>query len=306
LVDPGEDDDDDATMTIPYTYSVYFSEETSVEWSRRWELYNLANQQRFSSLRRLAMFEAPFMCASAAAWMLGSILTMFISGVKGLQERLDEARKLRKLRKGRKQDSPLPMETPDGLLEQRGEVDKDKDGALVDVAGWKLLGGDVFRPPKHGYLLAPLVGSGMQLLFVATGLVLLSGAGVLNPSSRGGFINFGLGLFVFGGLLSGYFSARIYKTFGGHDWRKNVVVTAVLFPGPMFAVVFILNLFMWVQAPSTAIPFGTLAVMVALWLGFQLPLVYSGARYGFIRAGSWEHPTMTSSTPRHIPGAVHL
>jgi hypothetical protein len=62
-----------------------------------------------------------------------------------------------------------------------------------------------------------------------------------------------------------------------------------------------LNLFVWAQASSTAIPFGTLVGIVALWLLIQVPLVYIGSWYGFMRAKPWEHPTKTSSIPRQIP-----
>jgi hypothetical protein len=35
-----------------------------------------------------------------------------------------------------------------------------------DTTGWKLVHGDVFRPPKHGAILAPILGSGIQFLFM--------------------------------------------------------------------------------------------------------------------------------------------
>jgi Endomembrane protein 70. len=88
--------------------------------------------------------------------------------------------------------------------------------------------GDVFRIPAYSGLLAPLVGSGMQLLFMASGLLLLSCLGVLNPSFRGGFVSVGMGLFVFAGLFSGYFSGRLYKTFGGAAWRKNTLIVGIM------------------------------------------------------------------------------
>src|SRR5690606_18914332 len=116
-----------------------------------------------------------------------------------------------------------------GLLVQEtggdGDLDMDSDDeALEDASGWKLLHADVFRTPEYGYLLAPLVGSGMQLLLMALGLVFLSALGVLNPSFRGGFISVGVGLFVFNGLFSGYFSARVFKMFDGKRWRSNALV----------------------------------------------------------------------------------
>jgi hypothetical protein len=44
-----------------------------------------------------------------------------------------------------------------------------------DTTGWKLVHGDVFRPPKLGGLLSILVGSGVQfsLMVAATGCVFL-------------------------------------------------------------------------------------------------------------------------------------
>lgn len=62
-----------------------------------------------------------------------------------------------------------------------------------------------------------------------------------------------------------------------------------------------MNLFVWAQASSTAIPFGTLIGLLALWLLIQVPLVYVGSWVGYVRAAPWEHPTKTNSIPRQIP-----
>jgi len=148
-----------------------------------------------------------------------------------------------------------------------------------------------------------LIGSGTQLMFMAAGLVLLSCVGVLNPSFRGGFISVGFALFIFAGIFSGYYSGRVYKTFGGEHWRKNVLVTAILVPGLAFTITFILNFFVWAQASSTAIPFFTLIALLALWLLIQLPLVYFGSYYGFTRVGAWEHPIKTNAIARQIPAS---
>ena len=67
---------------------------------------------------------------------------------------------------------------------------------------------------------------------------------------------------------------------------------------------FVLNLFVWAQASSTAIPFGTLVGLVALWLLIQVPLVYVGSWVGYYRSKAWEHPTKTNSIPRQIPDQV--
>lgn len=63
----------------------------------------------------------------------------------------------------------------------------------------------------------------------------------------------------------------------------------------------ILNLFVWAQASSTAIPFGTLIGLLALWLLIQVPLVYIGSWVGYVRAMPWEHPLKTNAIARQVP-----
>ncbi|KAL1960054.1 hypothetical protein VTO42DRAFT_226 [Malbranchea cinnamomea] len=293
-----EDDldvDDGATITIPYTYSVYFREENGIEWSNRWDLY-FNNQQEGKVTHWLAIVNSLIISG-----ILG--VTVFVIWGRTVQGDLkgDDGLKVRG-RKGSK--SPRSEDkTSNSLLdiEKAEESDSFSDDDIEESASWKRLHGDVFRSPAYSGLLAPLVGSGMQLLFMATGLLLLSCLGILNPSFRGGFISVGMGLFIFAGLFSGYFSARLYRTLGGQNWQKNTLITALLFPGLLFCQTFILNLFVWAQASSTALPFGTLVALVALWLLIQVPLVYLGSWYGYERAKPWTHPTRTNAIPRQIP-----
>lgn len=304
---PEEDDevDDGATLKIPYTYSVYFREDDKIEWSNRWDLY-FNNQSEGSMTHWLAIVNSLIISG-----VLGvTVLVIWGRTVQGdLKGRGDGVMEDGKIKiRTRKSKSPKKSieKTSGGLLDQSSDVERDgdlssDDESVEEITGWKLLHGDVFRVPAYSGLLAPLVGSGMQLLFVAAALLILSCLGILNPSWRGGFVSVGMGLFVFAGLFSGYFSGRLYKTFGGTNWRKNTVITAVLFPGLTFCLVFILNLFVWAQASSTAIPFGTLVGLVALWLLIQVPLVYVGSWFGYVRAAPWEHPTKTNSIPRQLP-----
>jgi Endomembrane protein 70 len=38
---------------------------------------------------------------------------------------------------------------------------------------------------------------------------------------------------------------RLYKLLGGRNWRRNTFLTAVLFPGTVFAIFWTLNITMW-------------------------------------------------------------
>jgi transmembrane 9 superfamily protein 2/4 len=304
-----QDIDDGAMLDIPYSYSVYWREDEKIEWAHRWDLY-FVNQEEGSRIHWLAIVNSLIISGLLSA-IVAMILARTIRGdIKTYKEASAEDGKIkikRKIRPGTGTRTPRANEKNGaGLLDQVGDTDNDADvssdeEAIEDVTGWKLLHGDVFRAPAYGYLFAPLVGSGMQLVFMAVGLLFLSSLGILNPSFRGGFVSVGVGLFVFAGLFSGYFSGRVYKTFGGLNWRKNTFITAILFPGLLFSLVFILNLFVWAQASSTAIPFGTLVGIIMLWLCIQLPLVYAGSWFGYVRTGAWEHPTKTTTLPRQVP-----
>ncbi|PSK51810.1 hypothetical protein B9Z65_3077 [Elsinoe australis] len=290
-------------LTIPYTYSVYFREEANIEWSNRWDLY-FVNQEDNSKTHWLAIINSLVISGFLTA-VVAVILARTIRGeIKSYKDGSLEEGKLG-LKKLRGTRSPRKSLDKGGLLD-RPDIDAENESAsdeelVEDVTGWKLVHADVFRTPAFGNILAPLVGSGMQLVFMTVGLIALSCFGVLNPSFRGGYVSVGTALFVVAGLFSGYYSARVYKTFGGMNWRKNCIVTATLFPGLMFATIFILNLFVWAQASSTALPLGTLIGLVALWLLVQVPLVYAGSWLGFIKVGAYTHPIKASAIPRQIP-----
>lgn len=301
--DEEEDFDDGETLQIPYSYSVYYRMDDTIPWDHRWDLY-FVNQEEGSKIHWLAIINSLIICGLLTA-IVGMILARTVrSDIKGSNP---EAGKSKNRRKARSAGSRTPRgEKKGGLLEQPGDLDNDADVSsdeelLEDAAGWKLLHGDVFRAPKHAIVLAPLIGSGMQLVFMVFGLLFLSSLGILNPSFRGGFVSVGFGLFIFAGIFSGYFSGRVYKTFGGQNWRQNILITATLCPGVLFVTIFILNLFVWAQASSTAIPLTTLIALAFMWLCIQGPLVYFGHFYGFEKSPVWEHPTRTTAIPRQIP-----
>ncbi|KAL9632682.1 MAG: hypothetical protein Q9164_005166 [Protoblastenia rupestris] len=303
---PAEELDDGTSLSIPYTYSVYFKEDNRVEWSRRWDLY-FNNQDEGNSIHWLAIINSLVISSLLTAVVVMILAKTIVADFRGRSKDGNaEEGKIRLKTKKPKNGTKRPHEKATaGLLEQKGEAELDdlsSDEEFVeDITGWKLLHGDVFRAPRFTGFLAPLIGSGTQLVFMACGLLTLSTFGVLNPSFRGGFVSVGVGLFIFAGLISGYFSSRINKTFSGADWRRNTLTTALLFPGLLFSSLFVLNLFVWAQASSTALPFGTLVGLLALWLLIQLPLVYVGSWYGEHYSTPYEHPTKTNSIPRQIP-----
>ncbi|RWR78072.1 transmembrane 9 superfamily member 7-like protein [Cinnamomum micranthum f. kanehirae] len=169
-----------------------------------------------------------------------------------------------------------------------------------EETGWKLVHGDVFRPPINSSLLCVYVGTGVQFLGMTLVTMIFALLGFLSPSNRGGLMTAMVLLWVFMGLFAGYSSARLYKMFKGTEWKKNTLKTAFMFPGIVFSIFFVLNALIWGEKSSGAVPFGTMFALVFLWFGISVPLVFVGSYLGFKKA-TLEDPVKTNKIPRQIP-----
>ncbi|XP_010906873.1 transmembrane 9 superfamily member 9 [Elaeis guineensis] len=169
-----------------------------------------------------------------------------------------------------------------------------------EETGWKLVHGDVFRPPAKSDLLCVYVGTGVQFFGMLLVTMIFAVVGFLSPSNRGGLMTAMLLLWVFMGLFAGYSSARLYKVFKGTEWKKLTLRTAFMFPGIMFAIFFVLNALIWGQKSSGAVPFTTMFALVLLWFGISVPLVFVGGYIGF-KKPAIEDPVKTNKIPRQIP-----
>uniref|UniRef100_A0A672PM77 Transmembrane 9 superfamily member n=1 Tax=Sinocyclocheilus grahami TaxID=75366 RepID=A0A672PM77_SINGR len=169
-----------------------------------------------------------------------------------------------------------------------------------EESGWKQVHGDVFRPPRMGMLLSVFLGQGTQVFIMIFITLFLACLGFLSPANRGALMTCAVVLWVLLGTPAGYVSARLYKTFGGENWKTNVLLTAFLCPGIVFVDFFLMNLILWVEGSSAAVPFGTLVAILALWFGISVPLTFVGAYVGFKKPGI-EPPVRTNQIPRQIP-----
>ncbi|XP_075514518.1 transmembrane 9 superfamily member 9-like [Primulina tabacum] len=169
-----------------------------------------------------------------------------------------------------------------------------------EETGWKLVHGDVFRPPTNSDLLCVYVGTGVQCFGMILVTMVFAALGFLSPSNRGGLMTALLFLWVFMGLFAGYTSARLYKMFKGTEWKKITLKTAFMFPGTVFSVFFVLNALIWGEESSGAVPFGTMFGLVLLWFGISVPLVFVGSYVGF-KKPTIEDPVKTNKIPRQIP-----
>eukprot|EP00037_Helgoeca_nana_P032152 m.412464 g.412464 ORF g.412464 m.412464 type:complete len:630 (+) comp28855_c0_seq1:43-1932(+) len=176
----------------------------------------------------------------------------------------------------------------------------EEDDDDVEPTGWKLVHGDVFRTPAHYTLLATFTGTGIQLLGMLMVTLMLALFGMLSPSSRGALVTVAVVTYMLMGLVAGYYSARMYKTMGGQQWKMAAASMALTFPMILFGVCFILNFFLWGKQSSGAVPFTTMIILLIMWFGGSVPLIMTGSFFGF-RKEAYSYPVSINQIPRQIP-----
>lgn len=174
------------------------------------------------------------------------------------------------------------------------------EDTVQEDSGWKLVHGDVFRPPKNPMLLSVLLGNGAQLFMMTGFTIAFALLGFLSPSNRGSLATVMVLLYTFFGFVGGYVSARTYKSFDGDAWKLLFAYTPLVVPGTVFSVFFLLNLFVWARSSSGAVPFTTMLVIVGIWFLISVPLSLTGSWLGF-KSSTPTPPVRTNQIPRQIP-----
>jgi len=172
---------------------------------------------------------------------------------------------------------------------------------VQDETGWKLVHGDVFRPPEFSPMfLSVLVGAGAQLGCAFFLSMVFAMGKFLNPLKKGQTLSTLIILYVMSGSVAGYVSARIYKFCDGKAWKLNTIYTAIGLPGLFVSMFVILNVFLGLVGAATSVSFLTILSIFALWCCVATPLVFLGAYCGLC-ASKIEVPTKTNQIARVVP-----
>ncbi|KAG7812275.1 hypothetical protein KL921_001507 [Ogataea angusta] len=183
-------------------------------------------------------------------------------------------------------------------IQKYNEINLDDD--MIDEMGWKLVYGDVFRPPKNPMLLSVLVGSGVQFLLMAVSTCGFALLGLLSPSNRGSLATLMFVLYAVFGSVGSFTSAYVYKFFQGEDWKTNMILSPLLVPGALFGLFIFFNFFLIFAHSSGAVPIGTMFVIVLIWFAISVPLSCFGSLLGF-RRPAIKVPVKVNQIPRQIP-----
>ena len=81
-------------------------------------------------------------------------------------------------------------------------------------------------------------------------------------------------------LAGGYISGGFYARSDGGNWIAVMVLTATLFPMVCFGIAFVLNSIAIGYRSLAAVPFGTIVVVLLLWMFVSFPLCLLGTVIG--------------------------
>ncbi|CAA0818448.1 Transmembrane 9 superfamily member 1 [Striga hermonthica] len=171
---------------------------------------------------------------------------------------------------------------------------------VSEESGWKLVHGDVFRPPQNLALLSAVVGTGAQLATLVLLVIILAIVGMLYIG-RGAIVTTFIICYAFTSFIAGYVSGGMYSRNGGKKWIKSMILTASLFPFLCFGIGFILNTVAIFYGSLAAIPFGTMVVVFVIWAFISFPLALLGTVVGRNWSGAPNNPCRVKTIPRPIP-----
>jgi len=172
-----------------------------------------------------------------------------------------------------------------------------------EETGWKLVHGDVFRPPELSpMLLSVMVGTGAQIGLAFGFAMLLAMFHITNSMRKGQILTSMILLYVLCGSIAGYISSRIYKFSQASNWKMNSIATATALPALFVGMFSVLNIFLSFAGAATAVSFLTIIILFLLWVTISAPMVFIGAFIG-LKAPAIEIPTKTKQIARVIPEA---
>ena len=120
--------------SITYSYTVTFKENNDIKWSSRWDY--ILESMPHTNIQWFSILNS-------------LVIVLFLSGMVAM----------------------ILLRTLHKDIARYNQIDSGEDAQ--EEFGWKLVHGDVFRPPRKGMLLSVFLGSGTQILCMS-GITLVS------------------------------------------------------------------------------------------------------------------------------------
>lgn len=263
-------------LRIPYTYSVYWREDNSIDYDHRWELYYVNDSNKSSNrVHWMSVFNSI---------VLLCLLTLITSIILIRLLRTD----MKNIDNNNNPITPLPITS-----------NSKHSSSTHDNGNWKNLHAEVTKKPLHSLLLSIVVSSGIQLMIATTGVITAiiiktqfefdRSKGLQFNNYQGALTSFTLSCFVLSGIVPSFFGIILYKIFNNDNLNqlypngvthKLSMIFSGFLPCLVLSCMLFFNFFVFAKESSNALPFGTIVVLLLLFFVIVLPLGLIGGYYG--------------------------
>uniref|UniRef100_A0A7C9E3X9 Transmembrane 9 superfamily member n=1 Tax=Opuntia streptacantha TaxID=393608 RepID=A0A7C9E3X9_OPUST len=125
-----------------------------------------------------------------------------------------------------------------------------------------------------------MLGCGTQIFLMTCGLFLLTSLGLVEHCSRGNLWTAVFFTYTTTSVIAGYTATSFHCQFSEAGWEKSVLLTVILFTGPLFFVTSILNTVAISYGTTAVLPFGTIMMMLLIYAFITIPLLALGGILG--------------------------
>jgi transmembrane 9 superfamily protein 2/4 len=150
--------------------------------------------------------------------------------------------------------------------------------------GWKQHQREVFRPPRHKFVLSALFGAGVQamlVIFLTLGRMAIKNYHYFEFEDSN-ILLWWRSLLIVTSVMGGYSATRVYKMWGGQNWMANSLVTSLILPITLTLSLSIENSMRLLENALSYSIFEMFYLPV-LWLAAAIPLGMIGSAYGYKR-----------------------
>ena len=252
----------DTPHEIIFSYSVKF-EESAIPYGSRWDIYLYNNEDK------------------GVHWfsLTNSLLmALLLSAVVGV----------------------IILRTLSRDINRYNSITEEERLDAVEDSGWKLIHGDVFRPPTHPDLFASVIGTGVQVFWTLTMVIVLAALGILSPVHRGSLLTAAVILFFFMAFLAGFSSARLNQYFGGKHYTYVIMLVSCLLPGILMVITSCMNILWYILKSPQFIHFTSVLKLAGLWFAISIPLAFLGSFVAY-KLPKYHMPVRTNHIERQIP-----
>ncbi|XP_051153010.1 transmembrane 9 superfamily member 5 [Andrographis paniculata] len=155
--------------------------------------------------------------------------------------------------------------------------------------------------PKNIPLFSAVMGCGTQLLTLVILLFFLALLGAIYPYSHGLISTYTFTSYILTSAIAGYTSASFCSQHAETGWKWSAVLSGMLFIVPFTVAAFFLNTLATYFGVTSALPLGTIFLILLIYFFVALPLLVFGGVIGHRHKSDLHVPPVAKKYAKEVP-----